>query len=805
MPADETKRLKLGPVFPRVQYGKLLAPPEVAGEIYNFRITTEGSLRAICGPTPYLPLYAGTLSVAGRKTANDYTRMHGLFHATLRRGQRDVLLLHAGEELWTFEGWNKGWRVLISATDSSAHIPDRLTDDSRARAPTQFVATPNGIVIIPQAESDSHSYFYDGEVILPLGYSGSPAAPAITGPTTPADHDDQREANTEGYDPRRHTMNRGRMAAEFFHGKFGTGRIGSISTVPDRDPGENKNPIGAPFLLPGEWRGAVQWIDYFGNLSPMSEDSQSVRLYRRPIGWKDESRPYPGETLQHQFIWAGVDKGPIGTIGRMLYRTKDTLNSGTNYLFEMPSSAFGRESQRTVELISATQFATVPENGSETFPDNVPDSALIAPAPNVIPVPRFKIGRVAMGRLFVANTEADPGAVLYSSLGRWGTFERDSIIFPDPSGREITALWRIQGGVLAFTPSSAYAVTPSDDGNGFKSFPISTTVGCVAPDSIAELQSGLIIWLAHDGFYSFDGESVSYLATPIEEEMKTIVKSRMVQATAAVDPVREEYICWVPTNDSVYNNKGFVFDGNGWKTRGGAQYVALCATRDHRQYMLGAGIVPGDHKLGVGDTFQIAVFDVDELDAGSTDNIIGQGDWGVWVLDHESRSFYPDAAERNPIFETSWIGAGESERKTALTVRVWFRETSTTEQVRVRIYRDWRKDDEVHSALIDLDSPEDPCPAWGVTTKIDKDEWQKRRPFWIRKDIYIPSCEVFKLRFEGISQEENDTTLIPAVYPEVGEGTLTTTLRTVPADIEIIGLIVDEAPRPGSGRTPRSG
>jgi hypothetical protein len=288
--------------------------------------------------------------------------------------------------------------------------------------------------------------------------------------------------------------------------------------------------------------------------------------------------------------------------------------------------------------------------------------------------------------------------------------------------------------------------------------------------------------LAYDGFYAFDGQTVVPITEGIEDEVKRFVKSRIVQSAAAIDPTTSEYICWVPVNDSNINNRGYVFDGVGWKIRTGARYTGLCTTSDHRQYVLGCGIVPGEHPA-----------DTREGDYG-----VMPPNNGVWVLDHESRSFYPTASSRQPIFETSWLGAGESQRKTALTVKVWFRETSTTEQVRVRIYRDWRKDEQVHSLTLDLDSPEDPPPAWGTTTTADEEKWHKRRPYWIRKDLYIPSCEVFKLRFEGIVQEESSI----EIHPQ--DGTESTVVRELPADLEIIALIVDESPRPGGGRVPRS-
>jgi hypothetical protein len=871
MPADERNRVPRGPVSPRVQLNRLLTPMEVASSIENFRVTREGSLRSVVGPTPYLPKYknAQVDQTPAKKGVENYTTMHGIFHALVGNGQRDILLLHVGKELWVFEGWSKCWRPLISATNTFAQIQVDLHDDVRSRSPTQFVATPNGVVIIPQAEGDRRPYFYDGEVILPLGYSEIPSAPTPHGPTSSSSHDSGRKVNTQGYSLRRHTMNRSRAVMSFNHSKYGTGRIGTISTVPDQNhelTGEERqekgSAIGCPYLLGGEWIGATQWIDYFGNLSPVSQSSQSVRLYRRPIGWNDDE-PHPGETLQHQVVWASIPQGPKGTIGRVLYRTKDVLNSGSNQLYQLPSSALGRSTNRSIELISSAQFATVPENCSRLFPDNVPDSALILEAQDIVPVPKFRVATLAMGRLFVGNLESDPGAIMYSVPGRWGTFERQSILFPDPSGGVITGLWKISGGVLAFTESSAYAVVPSDDGIGLRSYPISSTIGCSSPRSIAEMPNGMIIWLTQDGFYGFDGKEVVALFNGLEEEVNLFNRSRLMQATSAIDYDSKEYICWLATEDSVYNNRGYVFDGQGWKIRTGAKYIDMCTTRDHRKYVVACGRIHGDYSnnLVSATTPPTNPFgDKGESGGASSDNsstgipwekpssssqetrvrgiapsdsdiekyLVPDPDitvrrekipeydtdlttivrtrptdednawWGVWVLDHETRNFYSNPSFRRPVFETAWIGAGEHARKTALTVTVWFRETSATQQMKVRVYRDWRKDEQVHEFQIDLDSPEDPSPAWSQTNNEDNETWKKRRPYWIRKDIYIPSCEVFKLRFEGMIQTETVDTQLSL---ETGEFEFRAYDSV--SDIEFIGLRVEESPRAGGARMPR--
>ena len=932
MPADDRNRSPRGPLFPRAQEGRLLAPAEVAASLENFYATRDGSLRSIPGPTPYLPKYYGDDSrPASEKTVTDYVDCHGIFHALVAGGKRDVLLLHTGKELWVFCGWKQCWTPLISSTNPTAKISVDLHDDSSPRAPTQFVSTPNGMVIIPQADLDRKAYFYDGEVILPLGYSSIPGSPTPLGPKGPsASSASSLTANSEGYVLNSYYMNRSRRVRGKRHHKFGHGRIGTITTIPDSnhlydttteppeapDPPappdedsaaamairalmpifggmhdfakEKKPTFGAPHLLDGEWYGAVQWVDYFGNLSPISNRSQAIRLGRKPGSWTDSGRPKSGDELRYQFAWTGIPYGPTGTIGRIIYRTKDVINSNSGVtLFQLPASSFARTStNRSVELALTSQFATIPENISKTFPDNIPDSALVGEALQIVPVPKFSLATVALGRLFIGNLSSDPGAVMYSLPGRWGTFEENSILFPDPEGGAITGLWKISGGLIAFTASSMYGVVPSDDGKFFRTYPISGTIGCSSPNSIAEMPNGLIIWLNEEGFYAYDGNQVAPLSPGLENEIPNFSRARLIQASATVDHENKEYICWVTTGDSLHNNRGYVFDGKGWKIRTGAKYVDLCTTKDHRRYVLGCGNVWGTYAVNFIPNVFDSEFqdDVDNpgwddhgdavkarrkidkmsgvvkfsdgrnpssdnpaprtdsrraeaelmsgdgppdmtatrfMSAASTygkdpfediDNDITEGHrdkdlwdkgevmWpsdidmsypGVWVLNHESRNFYPNPAFRVPVFETSWVGAGEDNRKTAMTVKVWFRETSVGGKIKVSVYRDWRKTEAVEEFTMDLSSPEDRPPAWDIASGTsDDDSWQKRRPYWIRKDIYIPSCETFKLRFQGLTQGE---------YLSHSDHTVDST-----SDIEILGLTIEELPRVGGARIPRS-
>tara|TARA_R100000963_G_C4619381_1_gene87357 strand:- start:380 stop:943 length:564 start_codon:yes stop_codon:yes gene_type:complete len=130
---------------------------------------------------------------------------------------------------------------------------------------------------------------------------------------------------------------------------------------------------------------------------------------------------------------------------------------------------------------------------------------------------------------------------------------------------------------------------------------------------------------------------------------------------------------------------------------------------------------------------------------------------GVWVLDHETFTFQPvetdslnSAVTRKNIIETCWIEWGSSlHRKTTKTIYLALRE-SVDASATIKVYRDWRQSASIYTDTSNatLISPEDKPPLWG-TQKWDSEEyWTKRRPYWKRVDIEVPSCEVYKIVIE---------------------------------------------------------
>lgn len=711
----DANRFNTGMLILRVESGALIAPAKVASRIENFMATPEGTLAAVRGPLPLVPDYGQGLPTLGRP--------HGIFHTLLMNGSRDVTLLHAGDKIYTLDGFTRSWRVLIGPTGSGAQYIAELVDNDLPQYPTQFEATPTGIVIVPQ--NRSRAFFYDGEVVLPLGYDRIPDPPTGYGPYSHAGKTGGDVPNLYGYTGNG-TSSQGILFSPV--GDFGHGEVGTV--LPD------PSGIQAGVIASSTYQAALQFIDYFGNLSPLSPRSNTVGIDVENI-----ALGVAPETKMHAILWAGISLGPDGTVGRILCHSKDMNNTGTTDLFEVPGNMLGANSG---------SFATFPDNVTKQYHYNHPDSVLITRPPQPIPVPIFKLCCMAFGRLWIAGIDGDPGALIPSMPGMWGTFTEDYLYYPDPRGAEITGMWTISEGLLVFTTSGTFMVAPNDDGQSYKVLTVSSTAGCVAPSSIQSLPDGSTIWLGREGFYKFSREGgVQLISQDIDRGIKRVNPSRAVQACAHVDKRTQEYRCWVTVGAERRNAVAFVFDpiNEGWRRRRDVEFpAAVCVTKDTRAYALMAGVVQETGPISRN---------------------------GAWLLDHEVVSFVP--ANRTAKLETAWIeGFRSKDVKSGKMVYLWMRETFNGSMT-LTVYRDWREANPTYldtkdSVMVD---PEDIPALWGTTVygqTTKPNQWVHRRPFWKKVPIWVPSCEVYKIVIE----------------------------TTNPC--ELLGMSIDELPHGGSGR-----
>ena len=716
-------RARRGPLLIRAESGKLLLPQDIGSEVENMYLTKEGTLRSIWGPAPYVPNY-GDVS---NSVYPHYGTMYGVFHARLgSEGSREVLLAQWNNAVYVFEGWNaragNAWRALAGPSASSPQLEVEILADDRARFPPQWEITPQGIVIIPKGEN-ARPLFYDGTIILPLGYDAVPGTPTGWGPLIAGEafyyHTGTGAKSGDSSGSLIPALSVYKLPEQFGEGRVGTIELGDNKTAA-LNGGEATGRVSQ-----GRYRAAAQLIDIWGNLSPVSGRTADLIVPR--VG-----NSFQPEKALPQLLWDSLPIGPDGTVGRSLLRTKDLENADTQDLFEIPPNS--------AEGVLA--FATVPDNVSRMYPDNCPDGWLITKPTTPIPVTPFKLYKTAFGRGWAANFQGDPGRLHPTMPGRFGTFLEGKELYPDPRGAEITGLYPMPGGLLTFTETTTFLVAFNDYARDeFVVQTIHPTIGCVAPSSIAVMPDGMIIWLSQDGFYGMKDGQVTLVSDSIEYQLRRINRARMVQACAAYDVHEKKYRCWLPMEASKENNVCWEFDGAGWTQRTDTKAADVCVTQDHRAYML----VSGKSSQSSGGL-------------SPSPTVVS----GVWLLDHEVRTWTP--YREKATIETCWIGGPDTDgRASPKTVYLWLRETTKETPTNVlssdrgvllvQVERDWRTDTK-YSTTVKLYPTDDEPPFWGTTTYGgttaggNTARWDRRRPYHTRADIFLPSCETFRLRIE---------------------------------------------------------
>lgn len=725
----------------------------MAGDIHNFVLTDEGTLRSVVGPAFYQDVVPNGASPI--VTVGD---IEGLFHHRLESG-RSILLSHHQRGIYEHHGWSGAhpsvWsRIIDGAAPYTTDFGQQFRSVRSADILTQFVGTPAGVVIIPPSDDGyGRAIFYDGDFIGPLGFAAAPGAPMGTGPgiraagasiLTGTEYQDR--GNGSGYYvsmqyPRDGESPEGMLTLPPV---FGANRLGTVqpNVTEVNASGSSTNPHGG-IMTRGEWRCKAQYQDRWGNLSPLSGPSNGVVSHPeenlsadRDLGDLKRS----ADRMKVQIKWQLNSEAPADhfVAGTNLYRTRDLGATGdsTYYLLQ--------------DYATAGQLATasIPGATAEVYPDNIPDSWLVAPAVDVDAMPEFKVACWSLGRLWIGNVKGDPGRIQPSFAGFPGTLEKGKRLYPD-TANEITAMHAIPGGFLAFTRSSTFFVKPDIDG-GVVLTSISSRIGCVSPDSIASLLNGAVIWLGVDGFYGWAAGDDA--PTPISDDKRRTVQrinpTWAVRACALVDSRSGEYRCWVPVDNATSNNLCMVFDGEVWSTRDDINAEACCTTTDARRYSLASGTSNIEIKPGLAQSmFQ-----------------------GIYVMDHDKDSGYRAAtSSRESVIESAWLRVPTSDAKVNVARLLLLLRETQQDSFKVEVFRDWRERPIQTYTAGDARSPlmypdDDEASYWaqaevgGSVRRVtlvdiennphgsDPVRWDVRRPFWQKVELYVPSCECFKVR-----------------------------------------------------------
>ena len=296
----------------------------------------------------------------------------------------------------------------------------------------------------------------------------------------------------------------------------------------------------------------------------------------------------------------GVDipLGPKECVARRIYRTRNLYSSAGNL--------YSVGDQQSFYFLDEIQ-----DNMTTTYIDAKPDTSLgelleTRDLGNFPPGSKFLA--VFKNTMFVAGSSLNE--IKYSAPLFPEVFPEDNIInVGDDDGGQIMGMRATKNALIVFKQRGIYLVkgTPS---SGFQSFTLNKDVGCIAPNSIAEVPGLGLMFLSESSIYLLEGAlentgtptAVVEVGREIPEILETINKSAAIRSSATVYQKDKEYWLSVPTIGSSKNNLCLIYhyEIGSWSIRRHFPADCMITTQDHRGYLImGSNDVQNESRAGL--------------------------------------------------------------------------------------------------------------------------------------------------------------------------------------------------------------
>lgn len=295
----------------------------------------------------------------------------------------------------------------------------------------------------------------------------------------------------------------------------------------------------------------VAFLSNTGSISPMS-DAVSTK-------WSITDSHDVGK---FGVVLQDVPIGPEGTVGRIIYRTKnmtDGLSASINTFYE----AF-----RIDDNVSTIAIDTIPDSLLSATPADLQASAPIAHG--------YKYGILWNNRIWLAGGSVNPNTIIYSEAGKYEQFGAFSYFETSArNGGAITGMIDYYNALLIFREQSIEIITVNASG-GFSISTLDPFVGTKATNTIKFIPNIGVVFLTDEGVYALSGGLTggsSYKAVSISsqlgEEWKLLTTTALARASAVYSKKEQEYWVMYPSEGLNENNRGAVFHiaTKGWTLR----------------------------------------------------------------------------------------------------------------------------------------------------------------------------------------------------------------------------------------------
>ena len=182
-------------------------------------------------------------------------------------------------------------------------------------------------------------------------------------------------------------------------------------------------------------------------------------------------------------------------------------------------------------------------------------------------IAKAKCVRQYSNYLFLGNVVTS--SFYYRSRIYWSNLKDDMvwlgtsyIDISKDDGQEIKNMMVMGDRLVVFKDRAIYNVFFS--GNADIPFYVqksNSAVGCIAPQSIQEIENGLV-FLSYDGFYYYDGNNSYKLSWKIQNTLLGMNQTRFYQGVSMRQKNKNRYFCSLPSNGQSNNDTILVWD---WK------------------------------------------------------------------------------------------------------------------------------------------------------------------------------------------------------------------------------------------------
>lgn len=466
--------------------------------IQNMIVTPDGTLKSIDGFTLYEPRHLWSSS------PTNPGKVHAIFHCYFGAGEKEVLLMHAGRQLWRHVGAKRGW-IQITA-------PRGFRSDSEMSCQSTFLKFGNYVIFTDGA---GPPVIIDEQFrCMYMGFADTPSAPSVKGPASVSQE----------------------QSVYYDEGAVGYSWPGGLGTPGDRLNGDDAH------ILRGRWTWCVRYVDYWGNYSALSVPSNQI-VYG-PVRSQPAALDAATTNTRAGVRLGGMQRGaaveipssvPVNCERIQVGRTKDTnRNDSTFYV--------------------AREFAST----GGFWHDRKQDGGLVEVMEDAWPMPVVNAMCVDRGSLLAIS-----GPYLYvSEPGFPGTLPKQNRLMVTADGKAGSAVFALNGRRLAATETSIIDVTDLAS-----PVVVSNNIGIAGPKAWAYLPGNTgIVFVNKTGVYTLGMEGVQKISGDIEYKWETQINTtRLQQCVVWYSSRRDEVRIAVTPKGLSTNTLILAYSSLGWR------------------------------------------------------------------------------------------------------------------------------------------------------------------------------------------------------------------------------------------------